>query len=355
MSGKPDIYSIGYGEETVRKATVRLGMIGAGGVAQAKHLPSINRLRAMWEPLEVVAVADPDERTGRKVAAQYGATWYANHEVMLDKERLDAVDITSPDTFHVGHATACLHAGKHVLVEKPIASDRAGAQEMCLLAESKDLVLMTAFCKRYAEPYDRAKKLLESGAIGRPAMIAAKMCQAWAGVGLLERQHCHIFDIIRYLMGDVAWVHAYGINIFRQNDYVVDNVVVNLRFTSGAIGTVFGNSTALSYKPWERLEVFGEYKWLAVEDQFRVILYDGEAEPAKVWEPTVSNTVVTDEEFGGYVGEIREFADAVRRRVTPRVNGWDGYRALELADAVKLSLAERREIELPLLPPNRAS
>ena len=155
-------------------------------------------------------------------------------------------------------------------------------------------------------------------------------------------------------MGDVAWVHAYGINAFRRHGYVVDNVVVNLRFTSGAIGSFYGNSTALSYKPWERVEVFGEYKWLVVEDQQRVTLYDGDVDAAKVWEPTFANTVLTDEEFGGYVGEIREFVDVVRRRVPPRVNGWDGYRALELADAIKLSIAEKRDIELPLPTPGAA-
>jgi len=65
--------------------------------------------------------------------------------------------------------------------EKPLAADRRAAHQVCRLAEAKGLVLMTAFCKRYAEPYARAKGLIDGGAIGRPAMVAAKMCQAWAG------------------------------------------------------------------------------------------------------------------------------------------------------------------------------
>lgn len=348
MSGKPDIYNIRYNEERATQCPVRLGMIGVGGVAQAKHLPGINRLIATWEPVELVAVADPDEASGRKVARQYGARWYRDHREMLAKEELDGVDITTPDQFHAEQVRDCLAAGLHVLVEKPITYDRQSAYENCKAADQKNLVLMTAFCKRYSPPYERVRTLIDSGAIGRPTMLAAKMCQAWAAIGLLERQHCHIFDVIRYLMGDVAAVHAFGVNRIRKNEYAVDNVVVNFRFQSGAIGTFYGNSTALSFKPWERVEVFGEFKWVAVEDQLRVTLYEDEEGPAKVWEPTLPNTVLTDEEFGGYAGEIRNFVQAIRGEEEPRATGWDGYKALEIADAIKLSIEERKEIALPL-------
>lgn len=348
MSGKPDIYKVRYDKVIASQHPVRLGMIGVGGVAQAKHLPSLSRIKAMWEPVELVAVADPDEATGRKVAKQYGATWYADYRDMLEKEELDGVDITTPDQFHAAQVQDALEANLHVLVEKPITYDRWSAYRNCRLAEEKDRLLMTAFCKRYSEPYQRAKALIDQGVIGEPTMVAAKMCQAWAGVGLLERQHCHLFDLLRYLMGDVVGVHAFGVNKVRRNEYEVDNIVVNLRFESGAIGSFYGNSTALSYKPWERVEVFGVYKWLAIEDQFRLTLYEGDEEPAKVWEPTMANTVLMDEEFGGYVGELSDFIAGIRGVATPKSSGWDGYRALEIADAIKCSIEQKREVELPL-------
>lgn len=348
MTGKPDIYGVGYKDEFASKREVRLGMIGVGGVAQAKHLPSLNRLVTMWEPVKLVAVADPDERSGQKVARQYGAKWYADYREMLKNEQLDGVDIATPDRFHAEQVRECLEAGLHVMVEKPLAHDRVLAYENCCLADSRNLVLMTAFCKRYSPPYERAKALIQNGSIGEVTMLGAKMCQAWAPVGLLERQHCHVFDMIRYLMGNVSSVHGFGINRYRKNGYDVDNIVVNFRFESGAIGTFYGSSTALSYKPWERVEVFGEYKWLAVEDQFRLVVYDDEQGPAKVWEPAMPNTTLMDEEFGGYVGEMRDFICAIRGESSPRATGWDGYRALELADAIKLSLREKREVNLPL-------
>jgi predicted dehydrogenase len=131
----------------------------------------------------------------------------------------------------------------------------------------------------------------------------------------------------------------------------VDNAVVTFEFTSGAVGTLYTSSSALSLKPWERVEVYGDHAWLDVDDQYRLTLYDSEEGPAKSWTPIVPNTLLFDEEFGGFMGLIENFLQVIRGAELPLVTGWDGLRAFELLVAAELSLARGGEIiRLPLEP-----
>lgn len=346
MSKKPDIYFIRYDKERSGKRRIRLGLVGVGAIAQAKHIPSIMRLKTMWESSELIAVSDIDKKSGKKVADNFHINFYEEYREMIEKEELNGIIVTTPDTYHYEIARYALGKGLHVLVEKPLAMNTKEAKDLCLLAKNKGLILMTAFCKRYSEPYLRAKELISEGVLGDISMIAAKMCQGWAKQGLLERQHCHIFDILRFLGGDIDSMWAYGINKYQETDYLVDNVTVNFRFKSGAIGIFYGNSSITSYSPWERVEVYGKKNWLVIEDQYRVTLFDHEHGPHKYWEPSMPNTTFFDEEFGGYVGEIEDFICSIRDNKTPKASGWDGYKAIEIAEAIKSSIKNKCEVTL---------
>jgi predicted dehydrogenase len=127
--------------------------------------------------------------------------------------------------------------------------------------------------------------------------------------------------------------------------------VASFEFASGAVGTLYTSSSALSLKPWERVEVYGDHAWLDVDDQYRLTLYDSEEGPAKSWTPVVPNTLLFDEEFGGFMGLIENFLQAIRGAEAPLVTGWDGLRAYELLMACELSLARGGEtVCLPLEP-----
>src|SRR5260221_8435926 len=103
-----DVYGIGYDEQRAARANVRLGIIGAGGVAQSKYFPSVARLRMTWEPIEIAAFAEPREEHAAKVQAIYGGNAYADYHDMLANEELDGVLILGPDNLHAEHAIACL-------------------------------------------------------------------------------------------------------------------------------------------------------------------------------------------------------------------------------------------------------
>ena len=183
-----------------------------------------------------------------------------------------------------------------------------------------------------------------------PAMFCGKFNLGYDYVDLFESGTIHLFDLTRFFMGDVAMVNAVGVNKYHRNKwpYPIDNAMIQFEFTSSAIGTVYTSSTAVSLKPWERVEVYAEKSWLAVEDQFELLLYDTEQGPAKSWKPVIPNTLMFDVEFGGFLSLIENFLQVIRGEEEPVVTGWDGHKAYELNVASHLSLSRRERVKLPL-------
>ena len=350
--GQGDVYGVAYDAARAARPLVRIALIGAGGVAQSKYFPAVARLRMIWEPVEIVAFAEPREEHGRKVQAIYGGKWYRDYQDMLAEEAFQAVIVLSPDNLHAEHVRAALDAGRHVLVEKPITRSMADAQQICQMADDKHLCLMSVANKRLSPPYRRLKRFIESGPLHNPALYSAKFNLGYDYVDLFESGTIHLFDLTRYLMGDVRSVYASGVNRYGRNTrhYPVDSAALTLEFVSGAVGSITTSSTALSLKPWERVEVYGDHAWAAVEDQLELILYDGEAAATQSWRPAVPNTLLFDEEFGGYMWLIENFVQSIRGNEQPVVTGWDGYRALEILRATQMSLHQHQSVTLPLTP-----
>jgi len=341
-------------QERASKEPVRLGVIGSGGVSQGKHLPSIKRLQTIGDPVELVAVADIDEETGKQAAELYDAEFYKDYNVMLEEEDIDAVDHTTASHVAGPIAKDVLEQGIHLFREKPLHYEGYEnldetvelARELCEIADENNLVLMTGFCKRYAPPYANAKQFVEDGKIGDPAMITGKMVQSWTGDRLFEEQACHLIDLLRYFMGDVKSVFVKGVDKYGAENYDVDNAILNFQFENGTVGHLTTNNSSPNLKPWERIEVFGEDAYLRVEDAEELFLYDSEEGPTKSWSPALPNTLIWDEEFGGYTWEIENFLDAIRGQEEPVVDGWDGYKALEIARAAHESIETGEEIEV---------
>lgn len=347
-----DVYGVGFDEEKAARRKIRLLIIGMGGVAQSKYVPAVNRLRTLWEPVELAAFAEPREDQGRKVQELTHARWYRDYWQMLTEEDAAGVLVLSPDDKHTEHVIACLESGRHVVVEKPICRSLADAEKMCRLAEEKRLTLMTVATMRYSPPYRRAKGFIDSGPVFNPALFVGKFNLGYTYVELLESGTIHLFDLTRHFMGDVSSVSTRAVNRYGRgpSHYPLDNLIASLEFKSGAIGSLYSSASALSFKPWVRVEVYADHAWLSVEDQHELLLYDSEEGPAKSWKPVVTNTLLFDEEFGGFMGLLDNFLQVIRGAEKPLVTGWDGYRALELGIACHLSLSRKGTVYLPLEP-----
>ncbi len=351
MFDQADVYGVGYDADRAGRKPLRLGILGAGGVAVSKYFPAIRRLQTIWEPVELTAFNRRDERAGRHIEATWGGRWYRDYVEMLDRETLDGVLVLGPNHLHAEHGIACIERGLPILVEKPFTLSLADGERLCRLADQRGVPVMTVANKRYSPPYRRAKRFIEEGPVTNPAMFAAKFNLGYDYVvHMLEAGTIHLLDLTRYLMGDVAWLQAVGVNKYGRNQgkYPFDNAMISFEFTSGSVGQLYTSCSAVSLKPWERVEVYGDKAWLAVEDQYELWLYDSEEGPAKSWRPVVPNTLLFDEEFGGFMGLIENFLQVIRGVDKPLVTGWDGHRAYELDVATLLSLHRRAPVPLPL-------
>lgn len=346
-----DKYDVKGPVETGRE--IRLALAGLGGIAAAKHLPAIRRLRDTGVNVRVVAGADPDANVRAKIEHVHGFRCFADAHQMFEANEIDGVlALTDPGESRYSVMEETIERGIHLFAEKPLLffgvdemerSIRL-ARELIGRAEQKKLVMMTGLVKQFSPPYQVAQQLIDQGAIGEVSMLAVKMCQGWSRHILLEGQACHVLHVVRRFGGDLKGLNAFGSNRYGEPNYPYDNITVNVEFESGAIGTFCFNSSSPSLKPWERVEVFGERSWLGIEDAMTVTLHGSDEAPSQTWSPVLPHTLMFDEEFGGFVGELRNFVRSIRGEESPAITGEDGLAVLIIADMIHRSIRERRYV-----------
>jgi len=196
---------------------LRGAISGFGEVAAKAHL-------AGWRTRENVSIGvihDPvSERRHEAIRLIKNVRVYDDLELMLDGEALDFVDIASPPALHAEAARAALHAGAHVLVEKPLCLSLAEFDELAALAAARERVLMCVHNWKYAPSYALARKLLDEGRIGDVLSVSFERLRvapagaggaggAWrassaSGGGILIDHGWHVFYLMQWLMGGEA-------------------------------------------------------------------------------------------------------------------------------------------------------
>jgi predicted dehydrogenase len=347
-----DKYNVKNVREDASKE-VRLALIGLGGVAVGRHLPAVQRLQDTGIAVSVVAGADPDPIVRSNVEHNHGFPCYANAVDLFDKHPVDAaLLLTDPGQSRLDTMNEAILRGIHFLSKKPflyfgpdhLSEAIAKSKDVLARAKARNLVVTTGFVKLFSPPYQVAKQLIDDDAIGAISLIAIKLCQGWSRHILLEGQACHVLHLARWIGGEIKGLQALASNRYGEPNYPHDNFVVNVEFESGAIGAFYFNSSAPALKPWERLEVFGNRKWLAVEDQMTVTLHDSDEGPSKVWSPVLPTTLFFDEEFSGFTHQLWNFVQAIRGDAAPAVTGDDGIAALRIAHMIHIAARERRYV-----------
>jgi myo-inositol 2-dehydrogenase/D-chiro-inositol 1-dehydrogenase len=337
-----DVYGVKPEPARAAKRPLRLAIAGAGGVMQAKWLPAIRRLQTIGEPLAIAGVADADAAARDKAAMLTGVTAVADVPALLDTKP-DALLVLTSDAAHAQIARAAIDRGIPVLVEKPLSRDAGEAAALAAHAQTANVLLGAVANKRFSPPYAMAKALIDGGALeSAPTVFTGKFTLGYPYVDLLEGGTVHLIDLMRWFMGPVARLSARAVRDAGR----LQSAVVSVAFASGAIGTLMTSAAGLSFKPWERVEVFGRNAFLVVDDQLETTLYDEETGPAKSWKPVVPNTLMFDESFGGYTGLLDNFLDAVRGLVPLGATGADGAAAIGVIEAVRRSIASSSEIDL---------
>lgn len=293
----------------------RMGVIGAGAIGPA-HIKGY--LRAA--DAELAAVCDVDKGRAEKAAAQYGIPGvYTDYRKMLAADVVDAVSICTPNDTHMPLTLAALEAGKHVLVEKPIAMSAKQARRMVDAAKKARRILMTAQSMRYSGKAQFLKGLIDSGRFGKIYYAKATIYRrggiprGWfqdkkqSGGGPIVDLGVHMLDIIWWMMGMPKPALALG-------------VTFDLLGTSGQGMGGWG----VGYKPAK----------FSVEDLGTALIRfdDGRAAGVEVSWATHTEDMFMLRFFGSKGGAqlfpelaLYEMADSTRLDVIPHASERDGY------------------------------
>ena len=144
---------------------VRIGLVGCGGIANGKHMPSLSRLKNV----ELVGFCDIVEERMLKAAKEYGsadAKTYADYRKLLEDKTIDVVHVLTPNDSHAEVTIAALEAGKHVMSEKPMAKTAADAKRMVEAAERTGKKLTVGYQSRYRPDSQFLHKFIQDGKLG---------------------------------------------------------------------------------------------------------------------------------------------------------------------------------------------
>jgi len=308
---------------------ISIGIIGAGYIA-AVHADVLAR----DDRVRLSAVHDVVPECAERLARSHGATPVATILELL--ERSDAVYITAPNTRHTSLAIAALETGKHVFCEKPLATNVPEARRVYQKSENAGGVFQVGHNRRFAPVYVELKRMLSE--THKPHSAHVKMNRGellkpeWTGNpdvtgGFLYETPIHMFDMMRFLFGEVESLHAIG----STHEYKeVDDFSVLMKFASGMHATLATAADASWLFPFERVEVFCHHATLVTREMESLtssLNLEGHFTQQSMQQ-------LSREEKWGYLQEDRAFIDSIVNNSPPLVTALDGLRSVEIVDAV---------------------
>lgn len=320
---------------------IKVAVFGCGAIAERRHIPEY----AANENVELVAFADPIVERAEKMAETYGGKAYSSYEELLANETVDAVSVCTPNYLHAPMAIAAANAGKHVLVEKPMAVSTEEGEQMIEAAKKNGVYLMVGHNQRLMPPHVKAKEILDSGKLGKvlnfrtsfghpgPEAWSVDGAESWffrkeeAIMGAMGDLGVHKSDFIRYLLDDeVSEVAGFISTLHKEGTKVDDNATCLLRMKSGAIGTLVASWT--QYRAGDNSTVLwcenGVMKIGTVEgDEVIVELTNGTVETYKVGAMATNEKQVPS-------GVIDAFVESIVTQTPPAISGEEGLRSLQV-------------------------
>jgi len=226
---------------------INWGIIGCGDVTEVKSGPAFNKVSNS----SLVAVMRRNAAKAEDYAKRHAVPrWYSNAEQLINDPEINAVYIATPPSSHEEYAIAAMHAGKHVYVEKPMATSYAGALKIAAAAKSANSKIVVAHYRRQQPFFLKIKQLLADKVIGEPLLAAIRFAKAalteteladpkmaWrvdpaiAGGGLFHDLAPHQLDLMIYFFGAVQKVN--GIATSQGSNYDADDLVAgNILFSN---------------------------------------------------------------------------------------------------------------------------
>ena len=352
---------------------VRLGVIGCGRIAQVAHLPAVAKAAGV----ELAAVSDPSSTLARGVSARYGVAGFTDTAELLALP-LDAVVLAVPDRLHLRLGVQALEAGVHVLVEKPSADTRVHASELADRAAARGLKLQVGAMRRHDPGMQYARRALaDLGTVlslnswyripGRlrppteaalfPPLVVDEDVRTKEAEFKADRERyllathgAHVFDTLRYLVGDLTGVRARVARIGGDFSWHGSARLDGTRSRGGAgpdLGglVTFEISADVRGAYAEGLEIYAERGHVSLRSYFP---FFRRASSVRVFVEDAGEARIP--EFGAsdpYQRQVEAFAAAIRDDTATDPSGADGVAALRLIEAVADSAAGDGKEVLP--------
>lgn len=332
------------------------GIIGAGRIADNIFAPAIKKSKDSC----LRAIMARDKTKAEAFAKKHeAARFYNTAEALCNDPEIDVVYIASPAFLHCEHTVLAARCGKHVLCEKPMASNLEECDQMISAAEENKVTLMIGHNMRFHKIHQKVKDMIADGQVGTVGIARAEIITSFkknqgdkfttdqfrlnrtlGGGGVLFDMGIHAIDVLRYLLDDdITEVSAFSQNLFIDCNGE-DTLSAVVKFKNGAQGAI-ATSGALPYAK-NGVEIYGDKGaittdgsvWISVRSADISVLSNGkwETHPAEV-----NNC---------YLSEIDHFLRCVTEKATPAVNGQEAKKNVRVVLAAYRSLDEGRSITI---------
>jgi len=346
---------------------IGVGIIGSGGIAQGAHMPGYKALES--EGVRIIAVADAFPATAKAAAEKFDVPHqFSDYKQLLAMDEIDVVSVCTPNYLHKQPTVDALNAGKHVLVEKPMAMNAQEGREMLEAARKSGKKLQVGFMTRFSSQAQALKRFIDAGDMGeiyyaRAQALRRRGIPGWGvfiekdkqGGGPLIDIGVHILDLTLFLMGHPKPTHVSGITYAKfgkradvlglmgqwdPKKFTVEDFAVGfVRFDNGATLTLESSFVAnMEQNDLFNTQLFGteggcQYSPVKMFFEKNKTLVD--ATPAFL--PTNVRT---------HEAEIRAFIEAVREDKPVPVPGEEALQVTQIIDGIYRSAEEGREVAI---------
>lgn len=339
---------------------IKFALVGCGRIS-GKHIEAI---RAHGDRAELVAVCDTTPRVLAEVQEQLGVPGFPSLQALLDGSDADVVILCTPSGLHADEGILVAQAGRHVVTEKPMATRWQDAKRLVKACDDAGVRLFVVKQNRRNATIQLVKRALQKKRFGRLYMANLNVywtrpqeyydSAKWRGTwefdgGAFMNQASHYIDLLEWLIGPVANVHAFTATLARDIQ-VEDTGVANIRWRSGALGSL--NVTMLTYPNnlEGSLTILGEKGTVRVGGVAVNEIQDWQfAEPDEDDANVQAASYATTSVYGfGHPLYYENVISTLRGEAEAETDGREGLRSLELLTALYLSARDGKVVSLPL-------
>jgi predicted dehydrogenase len=339
---------------------IRFGLAGTGGISN-QHVEAMRATGGAR--LVAVTSATPDR--AKAAADKWGVDWSPTLDELLARDDIDAIAVTTPSGFHARIALAAVRAGKHVIVEKPLALSVADADELIAAGRAANRLIAAVSQRRFEPAIQAVKAAVDSGALGRIALIIAESLNyrpqsyydsaEWRGTraldgGVLMNQAIHEIDLVCWLGGPVASVAAHIATLGHEMESE-DTATVSVRFAGGGLGEIVATTCATPGFEQE-VRIYGSAGHIRIVGETPVEWdVPGIAAPSpEDLDPGIDPTTLAAATWGtdsiGHTRQYHDFLEAIRTGRQPSISGEDARSAVALVNAAYESDRTGRAVDV---------